>query len=594
MAENTINYGLNLHDNFTKVMEHAEKSAENLEKRLEKIHEVGKELFTTLGIGFAAFKGFEFIKEGMEEMKDLNIQVAIMNNQLKNSGKYSKEFVENLKNEREELSKLGFLNDVDVAKFQNNLIKAFSNANEAFREEFSKTAANIADGGDIEEAGRKLQQVLSLKPSNKGYKENIKKIFAEFGPTAYQENEEKIKRAGLKGHDYGAEMLEIIKNLPGVKGRRNAMNEADPEYKLNQGLDALRDNLGKMGLAIQERFLPGMEKVIDWINEMVTNHFETIKNIATSLIIGLKDLTIFLVGKGLLNGLKKFTEWIEKINGVKVLEQSATEKTTISIQGLGVAAAEAATAIQLMASKMGVSSLAAPAATGLVNSMGQPISSAASSLTTAEAAAAGGIAARAGGVVGNIVKGATVVGIAWMATDVVAHLLGQDKGAFGTKENGEPIEWWNIMEKNEYKKRLAKERRDREVLRNNPVESESINPNLHGPAFLEFMAGKGEKSLSDKILLKFGKFLHINSGLKSPDSGIRNKNNASELNVKGPKNTNIYVTINGGMGNFKIENTSTGGAFLEPNNRKLIKDEVEELLSQALGDSINQIEARTK
>ena len=61
---------------------------------------------------------------------------------------------------------------------------------------------------------------------------------------------------------------------------------------------------------------------------------------------------------------------------------------------------------------------------------------------------------------------------------------------------------------------------------------------------------------------------------------------AAASKVHGPKNTNVYITINGGFGNFDITNTSSDGNFLSGSNRQKIRDEIIELLEESVNDGI--------
>ena len=67
----------------------------------------------------------------------------------------------------------------------------------------------------------------------------------------------------------------------------------------------------------------------------------------------------------------------------------------------------------------------------------------------------------------------------------------------------------------------------------------------------------------------------------SPEIG-----DSSASKVHGPKNTNVYITINGGFGNFDITNTSSDGNFLSGSNRQKIRDEIIELLEESVNDGI--------
>src|ERR1700737_1219891 len=72
MAEQEVKYTLSLNDLLTSKIKEADHSAEHFEGTLhsagEKATHFGKELVGALGVGFAIFKGVEFIHEGVEAM----------------------------------------------------------------------------------------------------------------------------------------------------------------------------------------------------------------------------------------------------------------------------------------------------------------------------------------------------------------------------------------------------------------------------------------------------------------------------------------------------------------------------------------------
>ena len=146
MADNIV-YELSLHDMFTQTMEKANQATEKMEGHLEKVNDLAKELVLSLGAGLAIFKGFEILKEGLGEFKKITIESAVLTNELKNQGKYSKQLVDNLKEGREQLENLGFFKEGDNFKFQQQLMKQFPGANDKYRELYTETAANLANGG---------------------------------------------------------------------------------------------------------------------------------------------------------------------------------------------------------------------------------------------------------------------------------------------------------------------------------------------------------------------------------------------------------------------------------------------------------------
>ena len=106
----------------------AELNTENFERGLEKINDQAKELFATLGIGFAAIKGLEFVKDAMNEFRKIKVQQAEINQLLKNSNNYNINNVNQLKQQREEMVKILGISQEVSSNIQKTVINAFPNA----------------------------------------------------------------------------------------------------------------------------------------------------------------------------------------------------------------------------------------------------------------------------------------------------------------------------------------------------------------------------------------------------------------------------------------------------------------------------------
>ena len=586
MAEE-VQYKISLHDNFSSVMKHAEEATERMEKGLERVNEMGKEMLTTIGLSIAAFKGFEFIKEGMEEYRNIRIETALFNNELKNSGVYTKELVDNLKEMREQLSNIGFYKETEQLAFQRQMLGNFPHADLGYLEKFQQTAADVAanKGISLSDAGN---QIDAFRPSRKGWRTKYQGLKDIMGDDYFRAHESQLRGLGdmdiNKAYPLLLDMIEKSK----VHNAAKTKMEADPEYEFRKKTEEFSVTLGEVGENLKVAFLPEMIKVEQWLDDMVKNHLQGLQTTLKIIVDGLVGIaalfavkktieaftflaslpgTLMQAGKALLFGVAK--------------QEESTDASVIGLNSLAGAAERAAIALNLIggegATGAGIGGIAGGVGGGLgkgrlfVNSEGVLVEG-------AEGATTGGlIGAMTSNPAGWVVMAATAagIGINYWATHQ-ANFAGMSQLGEANKQ-GEQSD----QTTNSFLKKLAEKDNQSWGNTNDQDTTVSITDQVRIYGEKTVKAMKDEQSKSP----------HMKGG-NSPNLP---KNKSSDLNVHGPKNTNIYVTINGGLvGKIDIENTSTAEHIFTDKTKKHIQSVIVDTLTGAVRDSVTQVESEDK
>lgn len=563
--ENEIKYSVTLHDNFSEKLHHIDEGVKKVGESLEKINKAGEELLTTIGLSIAAFKGFEFIKEGVEEYKNIRIQTALFNNELKNSGTYSKELVENLKEMREHLSEIGFFKEVEQLQFQRNLMKNFPYAGTGFLDMTAQASADLAttEGISLSEAGNRINNIIRPKRGG-GFRVDLGGIEEILGNAKYREHEGEItKLASIDPNIAYPKIISMIEKYR-LKGAAETAVKNNPEYELNKSLEEFSVTLGQITEDIKVKFLPEMKKIVDWFHNLSEDNLKTIERTLTTIVKGLVAISVLLIGVKVIEGIKylvtlasSLPEIISSLLFGKEKETAASEGASIQLNFLAGAAERAAIALNLIGGESGLASVAGASA-------------GAAGISAGEGAASGGlIASMTSNPAGWIVLAATAAGIAinYWATNQAK--LGQVIEENNAKRLGPLSDNTNNPDANMVK-RLAE--RDPFYKEDVPEKIQTIADIVKQNSEITIAAMKKEQSKNPH--LKKDNSPHL-PGKSSLDT------------VHGPKNTNVYITINGGFGNFKIENTSNGSNdFLTKDNRDAVRNDIIELLEEAVNDGL--------
>lgn len=552
-----IQYSMDLSsDNFVRNMRNAEGAAMALEERLKSIGSFGTKLLAFAGIALTLDKAFEFIKDATSEARDATIQMGLLNQQLKNVGKFSDDNVESLKNMREEMSKMGFYNPVENIKFQRDMIQKYSGSNEAGKELYTKAALDLAaaKGVGSEEGGHLLDRLINLRVSRTGkFSTSLNKFAQETGMPELLKHFKDIQNAS-KSSDPSALLAKVVEET--YKGMAQAKVANDPDAQYNQELQKLKDDVGSLGIEFEKKLMPMMKEFVAWLDDIVTNHFDEIKDATDKFVSVIKFVSEHIEAIGIVIAIKEAADafsWIANLFKTTGLTMSAV--TTIN----------AATVIVNGASNIGNSSVGNMAA----EEEGE--------------VAAGGVGAGEVAALGSaptMIGGAIMVAIAASSIyELVQGIKGSDKPTnhwykeqlfqtdwqakmYGSKRDVENAGYSEEQENKQLKLRL-----EDMGYKPNDAQIQKLNESYK-------LAGETETPF-EKLLSIYGKDKYIPStdeinknilGLhaalvdnvketkkntkvsdKPVIGGGVSKSQVADTTVKGIKPTNIYITINDGL-----------------------------------------------
>lgn len=321
---NTLDFTINLNDLLSTKLDKIGTKLDGVDKKLNDIGEKGKKGFNsmkesadafgnTLGriesiakgliATFIAFKAFDFIKDTVKEYRELNNQQVLFNQQLKNSGIYSEELVKNLKDRRDQLNALGFVDDVDQIKMQRDLMKNYSGSNSSFQNDYQTATADIAasKGTDLTAAGSMLDKAL------RGAAKGLNELLGRDQMVEYQKAFKLMQKQGL---DADTARLEAIKKLYAGDAEDLLKNSPQRQFAVavDNIQDTLRDKLGPILDNIYIKLTPLLTALNGWINTNIVQITKSlkfisellvaigIKLVATNIIEGLENLRIAMIG----------------------------------------------------------------------------------------------------------------------------------------------------------------------------------------------------------------------------------------------------------------------------------------------------------
>lgn len=257
MSEHKAKYGVEISgvDKVIHSFHKMEEGAEKFEKRLEGTHEKALELFAALGLGFEAF---EFLKEAVDEYRELNIAQARLNLLLKNSGA-GKEMFGELKTQAKEFSESLGVTELSVVKLQAQMANIFPNANGSAFKLVTEDVENFATA-----TGKSAEEAMSVIMKGLLRPDKIRLLANELGLS--KPEADKISKLGATGHVRQADklILEILDKK--YKNGAEEIRKADPMFELNKSILELKEALGPpLGLLVHE-LTPRIKNLVDGID----------------------------------------------------------------------------------------------------------------------------------------------------------------------------------------------------------------------------------------------------------------------------------------------------------------------------------------
>ena len=254
---NIVEYILNLKDNLSPALTGATSHAQQLESKLSGIKGVATEIGAALGISFAVFKGFEFVKDGVENVHNLHLASVQLENTMVNMGTYSKVSFDQMIDKAKE-----FHNTLGISESQVVLMQAkFGLIGTIGKEEMDKlvlTSLNLAAkfGGEASEWGTALAKGINDPLMARRIEA---KVFIDPAIKAH------IKELADAG-DYAGARFELMAAVQKKVG--NSAKEAfdaTPMARFKIIMDNLSLSVGEVAIKLLEKLAPYLELVANWM-----------------------------------------------------------------------------------------------------------------------------------------------------------------------------------------------------------------------------------------------------------------------------------------------------------------------------------------
>jgi len=291
---NIVDYVLNLKGNLAGGLSQATSQATQLESTLGAV----KGIASAIGLSFAAYQGFAFVKEGVEKFHELEQVTAKVEANLTATGEKAGMSMEDLKTMAKDLSSKIQASRVDITDMQSQLLTFPSITKDVFNQSMG-LVADIAKqtGHELKETAIMYGKALA-DPT-----EGLQKM-QRYGVILSEQEKTRIKQIQASGDLIGAQkfMMDAIAHS-GYAGVAEAMFNADPIARFNKLMGSAKLAIGEYVMGIIKDVMPALESFAGGVKDIVGFMKEH------STIIG-TVLTLYATYKGIMIGLIA----LEKLN----------------------------------------------------------------------------------------------------------------------------------------------------------------------------------------------------------------------------------------------------------------------------------------
>lgn len=264
---NVVEYILSLRDYLTGKVKEARAEASQLDSAMhgitDRTREWGKELVGALGVGFALFKGFEFVKESKEDWEKLEFATSQVEAGLESTGHAAGLTFEELKNGAQEAAHNLKFTQAEVMGMQSILL-TFPGVT---KQTFGQASAAIYDmstrlGQDLKSTA--IQVGKALQDPEKGITA-LRRVGVNFNET----QTEMIKNMVAGGHAAQAQAF-ILKELQTeFAGSAEAAAKADVSFRYEKSMEELRVSVGQLADKLSEYLMPALEAIAEGLKNSI-------------------------------------------------------------------------------------------------------------------------------------------------------------------------------------------------------------------------------------------------------------------------------------------------------------------------------------
>ena len=274
---NILDYVLNLKDNLSGKLGNANAAAKGLEATLGSV----KSALGVLGVGFAVFKGIEFVKEGVEKFHELEQVTAKIGANLKSTGEIAGMSLEDVEGYAKGLSSHILSSRTDVLDMASQLLTFPA----ITKQVFEQSMGLVADIAAQTHHGLSETAIMFGKAFSDPAKGLNKMI--RYGVMLTDQEKEKIIALQQSGKLIAAQE-EMMKDIAraGYSGVATAMFNADPLARFNKTMGSLKLTMGEVAIGFLKELTPSLEKFAIWLKK----GFEWIKKNKDEIIMWAKAL----------------------------------------------------------------------------------------------------------------------------------------------------------------------------------------------------------------------------------------------------------------------------------------------------------------
>ena len=259
MADSLIEYILGLRDEMSPKIDDATSHVKKMEVALGGVRTMALEVGAALGIGFAVFKGVEFIKESNEQWEQMEFAISQIEAGLKSTGQAAGLTFEDIKKSASELSHDLKFTQSSVLDMQSILLTFPSVTKDIFTDA-SAAALDMATRLKTDASSAALQLGKALQDPVAGLGAlhrvgvNVDELKKKFETVTDTLGRQKLILAELTA-EFG--------------GSASAAAEADVSFRYNKTVEELRVEVGYYADKISEALMPAVLSMIEVVKDIV-------------------------------------------------------------------------------------------------------------------------------------------------------------------------------------------------------------------------------------------------------------------------------------------------------------------------------------
>lgn len=328
--DNQIRYTVTANDMLSGKLQGMNSSAQALEGTMGGL----SKLMGTLGVGFAVFKGLEFVKEGVEKVEQLHQAMAQVEAGLESTGGAAGMTMDSLGAMAGEMSARMKFGRADIMDMQAQMLTFGGLTKENFPA-IGDAIANVASRIGMDLHGMSIQFGKAMDNPSEG----IKKLSRQ-GVLFSKEQTAAIDALVAKGNIVKAQqiMLTEIQNKYG--GSAEAAFNADPLARFNKMMGSLKMSVGEFAMEILTSAMPAIENIGQafkdfggWIKDIV-HWFKEHQTVSEFLKVTLGSIVAMIV---IYNAVQKISALYTAFTTTSMIAQAFS--TAMLTAGLGGASA---------------------------------------------------------------------------------------------------------------------------------------------------------------------------------------------------------------------------------------------------------------